>query len=224
MLRRLRQLGAFLLDLVYPPVCVLCGEYSQGELLCPACRRSSELLRSTGDQEMMTLYQNPDLDFLLAPFEYAGDLKPLLFSLKEHSDRRGVAFLAEEIASAFADSGLTADAVTCMPMSRRKLRKRGFNHAELLGRAVAKRLGLPFWAGLLAMDSAAATQHHLSREERQKNARKNITFGAGQVEGSTLLLIDDICTTGSSLSAASRVLKARGAVRIIAAAAAITVE
>ena len=51
MLRRLRQLGAFLLDLVYPPVCVLCGEYSQGELLCPACRRSSELLRSTGDDD-----------------------------------------------------------------------------------------------------------------------------------------------------------------------------
>lgn len=222
--RRLVQCGALLLDLVYPPVCVLCGEYSQGELLCPVCAQAADGLRSTGDQEQLTLGVHPEMDLLLSPFAYAGPVKNLLLSLKRRSDRRGVAYLSGEIAAAFADSGLTADGVTCMPMSRKKLRQRGFNHAELLGRAVASRLGLPFDPHLLRMDSAAATQHSLSRQDRLENARRNITAGPAEIPGGTLLLIDDICTTGSSLAAASRVLKQKGAVRVIAATAAITPE
>ena len=220
----LRDLPGWLLDLIYPPVCVLCGEYSAGELLCPACRNNLEEVRSDGSQEAEIRRLHPELELLVTPFLYTGDIRALLLRLKTASDHRAVDFLAEELAQALVDSGIPEVVVTCMPMSREKLRRRGFNHAELLAKAVAARLGSRFDAKLLEHHGGLTDQHSLSREQRGENARRVIRPGRSSPQGRVVLLVDDICTTGSSLAAAVSVLRGQGARQVIAAAAAVTPE
>lgn len=219
---KLRRIGSFLLDLVYPPVCVLCGEYSAGELLCPSCRDALELLRSDGFQEEEIRRLHPELGLLLTPFVYTGTVRSLLIRLKTHPDFRAVDFLAGELARAAADSGAVPDLVTCMPMSKEKLRRRGFNHARLLGEAAARDLGCRFDGGLLENTGGLTDQHSLAGNRRAEHARSSIRPGPKRLSGERVLLVDDICTTGSSLAAASEALRGLGAGEVIAAAAAIT--
>ena len=147
----LKKLGSRVLDLIYPPVCVLCGEYSAGEHLCPRCAASLDGLRSDGSQEAEICRLNPGLELLVTPFLYTGAMRSLLLRLKTTPDHRAVDFLADELAQSLADSGIPEVTVTCMPMSKEKLRRRGYNHAELLAKAVAVRLGCGFDGKLLGM-------------------------------------------------------------------------
>ena len=218
----LRDLTGWLLDLIYPPVCVLCGEYSAGELLCPACRNNLEEVRSDGSQEAEIRRLHPELELLVTPFLYTGDIRALLLRLKTASDPRAVDFLAEALAQALADSGIPEVVVTCMPMSREKLRRRGFNHAELLAKAVAARLGSRFDAKLLEHHGGLTDQHSLSREQRGENARRVIRPGRSSPQGRVVLLVDDICTTGATLAECARVLREAGAADVVCAAAALT--
>ena len=145
----LKKLGSRVLDLIYPPVCVLCGEYSAGEHLCPRCAAGLDSLRSDGSQEAEICRLNPGLELLVTPFLYTGAMRSLLLRLKTTPDHRAVDFLADELAQSLADSGIPEVTVTCMPMSKEKLRRRGYNHAELLAKAVAVRLGCGFDGKLL---------------------------------------------------------------------------
>lgn len=159
----LKKLGSRVLDLIYPPVCVLCGEYSAGEHLCPRCAASLDSLRSDGSQEAEICRLNPGLELLVTPFLYTGAMRSLLLRLKTTPDHRAVDFLADELAQSLADSGIPEVTVTCMPMSKEKLRRRGYNHAELLAKAVAVRLGCGFDGKLLEHHGGLTDQHTLSR-------------------------------------------------------------
>ena len=220
----LRRLGSRILDLVYPPVCVLCGEYSHGELLCSRCAGNLDSFRSDGSQEEEIRRLYPGLDLLVTPFLYTGSIRTLLLRLKTTPDHRAVDLLAEELAQALIDSGVPEAVVTCMPMSKEKLRRRGYNHAELLARAVAARLGDRFDGKMLEHHGGLTDQHSLSREKRAEHACASLRPGRSDPRGKTVILVDDICTTGSSFAAAVSVLRERGAVQVITAAAAITPE
>lgn len=82
----LKKLGSRVLDLIYPPVCVLCGEYSAGEHLCPRCAASLDSLRSDGSQEAEICRLNPGLELLVTPFLYTGAMRSLLLRLKTTPD------------------------------------------------------------------------------------------------------------------------------------------
>ena len=220
----LKKLGSRVLDLIYPPVCVLCGEYSAGEHLCPRCAAGLDSLRSDGSQEAEICRLNPGLELLVTPFLYTGAMRSLLLRLKTTPDHRAVDFLADELAQSLADSGIPEVTVTCMPMSKEKLRRRGYNHAELLAKAVAVRLGCGFDGKLLEHYGGLTDQHTLSREKREEHARASLRPGRGDPKGKTVLLVDDICTTGNSFAAAVSVLREQGALRVTTAAAAITPE
>lgn len=84
----LKKIGSRVLDLIYPPVCVLCGEYSAGEHLCPRCAAGLDSLRSDGSQEAEICRLNPGLELLVTPFLYTGAMRSLLLRLKTTPDHR----------------------------------------------------------------------------------------------------------------------------------------
>lgn len=107
------------------------------------------------------------------------------------------------------------DAVVPVPMSRAKLRRRGYNQAELLARALARRLELRCDTTLLAKRLERRTQSRLDRAERAANVRGAFTAMDGSASKS-ILLVDDVCTTGETLRACAATLRRAGAARVCA--------
>ncbi|HET6334908.1 MAG TPA: ComF family protein [Polyangiales bacterium] len=99
-------------------------------------------------------------------------------------------------------------AVVPIPLHPTKLRSRGFNPAALLARPVAVELGVPLQINWLQRDRATRTQAGLSRDARLANLKG--AFRAATAEPTTVLLIDDVRTTGTTLAEASAALTAKG--------------
>lgn len=212
-----------LLDLIYPPNCLICGDFSEGEPLCPHCRPAFESCRlTTAGPAREALCRCPHLGGLVSPFAYTGRVRDLLISLKERQDIRCQHLFAAEMAAALAGAEIRAELIACVPTTRAKLRVRGFNHAAVLAKAVSAETGLPLRTDLLAASGAGRAQHTLGRAARQQNATGRFHPAGPRLQGECVLLVDDICTTGSTLEACAKALLDAGAGRVVACTAALT--
>lgn len=107
------------------------------------------------------------------------------------------------------------DAIVPVPMHRAKLHKRGYNQAELLGRALGRRLGIRCQPAMLRKRLDRLPQSTLPRKDRAANVR-GAFVASPPARGKSLLLVDDICTTGETLRACARALLSEGAGRVCA--------
>ena len=100
-----------------------------------------------------------------------------------------------------------------VPAAPKTLHARGYNQAELLARRLAREAGLPFLRGALRKQNRVRSQVGLGAAERRRNVQGTIRIGRGiaRAAGKTLLLVDDVMTTGSTLAEACRALRAAGA-------------
>lgn len=107
------------------------------------------------------------------------------------------------------------DAVDCVipvPLHVRRQRERGYNQAELFARGIAKNMGKPMVADILIRTRETKAQAELSREERLVNiAGAFLCRVDGGIEGASVLLIDDVCTTTATLEQAALALREAGA-------------
>ena len=163
------------------------------------------------------------VDSCAALLTYAGTGRELVARLKYRNARSSVAFLARGMAAVAAAPGHTPgqrptiDVVTWAPTTPARLRERGFDQARLLARAVARELGLPCRPLLRRRAGPAQTG-------RDAVARRSGPgFTARRVlDGRRVLLVDDVVTTGATVTAAARALTSAGAVEVHVVAAART--
>lgn len=150
-----------------------------------------------------------------ALLEFRGPARDLVARIKYRNQRDALDWLAEGMAG-LVDRG-TIDLVTWAPTTGERRRRRGFDHGELLARRVARRLRLPVRSlleprrgpsltGLDAVERAQIAEFHPRR----------------QLGGRTVLVVDDVITTGSTFAAAGRALRLAGAGRLHGVAAAHT--
>jgi predicted amidophosphoribosyltransferase len=137
--------------------------------------------------------------------------------LKYDNHRDAVADLAAAIASQAAPD---VDLVTWVPASRRRARRRGFDQGEVLGRAVARSLGVASRRLLVRVGGAGQTG--AGRAERLDGPGLVLRDRGALVDDAVVLVVDDVRTTGASLAAAARALRAGGAVRVDGATLAAT--
>jgi len=124
----------------------------------------------------------------------------------------GTALATFATASDSTYAGLKFDLVMPVPMSSARQRVRGYNQAERLAQVVARELSVPLNTTAAARSRSVRPQVGLSREARQRNLAGAFTVKeTAIVTGKTILLIDDVSTTGSSLHEVSKALKAAGA-------------
>lgn len=152
--------------------------------------------------------------------EYRGSLERLLQALKfERHD-----FLDDALAGLLHDTmtgreDVAFDAIVAVPMSRARERRRGYNQAELLARALSLRTAIRCDMTLLARRGERATQSTLPKRARAANVRG--AFAASpRVKSKSILIVDDICTTGETLRACAAALRDAGAARVCAIAVA----
>ena len=151
---------------------------------------------------------------------YSGPVRASLHALKYRGERRLGEPLGLAMAERWRQAGRGAELVTWVPVHRSRLRERGFDQAEALARVVAAALGLPVERCLVRQQRTTA-QHTLGRRARAGNtvgAFEASEHAGVQMQGRWLLLVDDIVTTGATLSACAGALHAGGAAAVSALA------
>lgn len=216
-------LGEGILALPFPPRCLHCGAPTAAlNALCEQCEEQLPRLDGVRCWRCQKLLADPRVDlcrpcgtrdwgFDLARFlgPYEGGWSTLVQALKFEKERAIVRFLSERLAAYLARESLFADLemITYVPMTRRDRRRRGFNQAQLLAKALGKRIGIPV-CRLLAKVQQTSRQALLPAPKRRVNLR-----GAFQLIRSgeeKVLLVDDIYTTGSTVEECARTLKSGG--------------
>ena len=206
----------WLLDLLFPPKCVFCGKLlaEEEKKICRNCRND---LPETERRQAVPLTTG-----CVAPFQYSGVVRESILRYKFGGRQHYAAVYGPMIASRL--QGCKADLVTFVPVSRRRKFSRGYDQAELLARETAKSLTLPC--------AKVLRKKHTRKQSGMKDAaarRANIS-GAfalrdnADVREKHILLIDDICTTGATLSEAALVLHTAGAKAVSCAVLALTDE
>jgi predicted amidophosphoribosyltransferase len=181
--------------------CVLCAR--PGAVVCPTC--------AAGLARAPSLPCPLGLDLCSAVFDYAA-ARGLITALKNGDRRDLVAWLAAPMAARLVPAAGTI--VTWAPTGGPRRRARGFDQAELLARAVARRWGLPC-RPLLQRRPGPAQAGRTAGERRT-----NPSFQARAPVAPAIVVVDDVATTGATLVAAARALRAAGARQVSAAVAA----
>ena len=199
-----------LLDALVPPSCWACREPAPRGVLCDACEAVMPWL----DRPCTRLRSGP-LDAAWAPLAYAGPARDLVHTLKFRNApgvARGMArHITDGVPPHVFSPGWTIVPVPAHPGRRRA---RGFDHADALARALARRTGLPLARALRRGGGSHAHQRGLGRAARLAGAGLRIDVTGPPI--GRVLLVDDVRTTGATVAVCAAALRARGTSRVVA--------
>lgn len=189
-----------------PPWCSRCGtpfayDMGEGAVCHPCVRRKSPL------------------DILRAPLAYDDASKPLILRIKHAGRLDGVAMMGRWMAHALRDIPISPHRtiITPVPLHPSRLRQRKYNQSALLAEALGTCLDIPI-AHVLTRHRATPSQAGMTARDRARNVAGAFRVQAadqGQIDSLDVILVDDVYTTGATLSACARTLRRAGAARII---------
>lgn len=230
-----KNVKAFALDLIFPNRCPLCGEVINWKK--EYCQTCYDKLPCTGEEfchgcgnimSSCICHKNENLfSRCYSAFYYSDSAKGGVVYLKNTKNYVFPRLFAEKIRSDIDsdDYKFKADCIVPVPMTKTKLRKRGFNQAEVLADALGKQLGLPIYGDALVKSISFVAQHKLSAVQRKSNAARLYSAGKNtDLKGKTVIIVDDVMTTGSTINSCAEILLEMGADKIIAAVAASTIN
>lgn len=203
----------WLLDLLFPPKCPFCGKLlERGTLLCPECGKSLPWLTEAEAEKAVELTEG-----CVSPLRYEGIVREGIHGFKFHGKSARSRAFGVLIAQCVHDHGLTADLVSWPPLSKKRLRQRGYDQARLLAEAVGKELGLPVLRTLDKEDRPAQSGLEGEGERRANLLGAYSAHSPEAFRGKTILLIDDVVTTGATLSECAKTLALAGAGKVLCA-------
>ena len=205
-----------LLNLLFPKLCLGCKR--EGSHCCEDCLSLLSLARapsvisahsSLSALYCATSYEDKFVQRLIHSFKYRPFLrdlaKPLAFSIIAH-----ISLLNKPI--------YPPDVICPIPLHRRRLKWRGYNHAEELAKQLGKAFSLPVVSNALIKRKHTAPQVSLGREERLRSMKGVFEVRNPQaIASKNILLVDDVYTTGATMEECARVLKKAGAARVFGA-------
>lgn len=224
----MRTLMDKLLTAFYPHHCFLCDAVLPSDKrLCAAClTRAPYVLPPVcercgrGEDVCICGGHTHAFERCISPFYHEGVAQESILRLKQRYDTVVAAGFAVEMAEVIRREygGIAFDVVTSVPLHKKDLRARGFDQAKGLAQTLADRLGLPYAATLTKL-THTQPQKELSAIRRRGNLL-GVFDVIADVEGRTILLVDDVITTGSTLDECAKMLKIFGADEVYAVTAA----
>lgn len=230
----LTELAQGFCDLLYPPACLLCQQNLPDEMrdnsLCTGCRGTIDLnippfctqcsrhLGTTGkicrqcsdashdfDEAWAAALYNKEMRHLIHLFKYAGKT-----GLAKEFSRSIVSFLEQ-----YSIRLNSYDLVTAVPLHSSRMRERGYNQGELLARQVAAALNIPCAPEILSRARATEYQARLSPKQRWTNIDGAFRIKHPErFQNKSILVVDDLFTTGTTASEIAKILKRSGAARV----------
>ncbi len=226
----------FFLDLLFPPRCVICDEVTDDKergvckacagkiayMKPPFCMKCGKKMNEDGEYckdcmrkehryiQGMALYDYAEMSGALYRFKYAGRSEYARFFGRELA-KKGREWLAF----------IRPDALIPVPIHPSRKRARGYNQAELIARELSRHTKIPVNCNLVARTKKTLPQRELSERGRQNNLKKAFKILQNDVKLSTIVIVDDIYTTGSTIDAMAEVLSEIGVKKIYYMALAI---
>lgn len=212
----------FLLDFAFPCYCVSCGTpvSSKNNHLCSRClsslktaEKGCSVCSSVTDRGVCGFCSGrmfyPSKHISL--FEYEGAVKGIIHGLKFGGLMNVYKVLAPFLSDSLEEFGSSIDFITSVPMNRKKYAARGYNQSELLALSLSKASGIHF-CRFLREKKGSAHQREFSYSSRYINVIDRYeTIRNCNINEKTILLIDDVFTTGATINECSRILLAAGA-------------
>lgn len=226
-----------LLDIIYPPRCHICQgviekDREDNNRICPDCLSSFTTISSpfcticgkpfaslSGENHPCEncLRQPPAYDILAAPYLYEGYLLQAIHQLK-YSGKTHLAGSLGALLASFAKGWLEGEKdlmIMPIPLHAKRLRERGFNQSLLLARAMAADLDLEIDFLSLRRKRFTKPQINLKFHERHKNVKNAFEIsGRGIIKGKSVILLDDVATTGNTMNECARTLKRAGCEKV----------
>jgi ComF family protein len=222
-----------ILQFVYPPLCLACGETLEGHerLVCGSCWQSIETVHAEDDEYqrfLAKLTSDGIISGLFSPFyfEKEGKLQTIIHGLKYQGyTSLGVKAgrkVGDRIES--ANDLPKADVLLPVPLHPLKKRERGYNQSELICQGIQEVTRIPVRADLLRRRKYTVSQTQLSFDERKENVGDAFEINEKRrddISGKSFIIVDDVITTGSTINACANALAAAGAKSVHAAAIAL---
>lgn len=206
----------FILSLVFPSFCVGCD--AEGSFLCASCERSCVIQRAP-----VTHSGASTISLTYAATEYRDQpiVQKLIATLKYKKAKDAARRCADLVASHLhlAHFVPPADCVmTAVPLHIKRLRERGFNQADHIARIIGETYSIPYMPNILIRRVHTPAQAHMDdRKKRLENMRGAFRcIETGAIHKKTVIIVDDVMTTGATLEACARALKDAGARKVIA--------
>ena len=215
----LSKLARSALGLLFPLSCSVCG--SEGRYLCPGCEPKLPKLQepycqrcADPDEEGVCDWcraQPPAFDGVRAPYLMEEAVRGMIHHFKYRNLRAAAPELGRLLADYLEANPIRADVLVPVPLHPRRERERGYNQAELLAREVGKRTGLPIDTQAVRRTRDTPPQVSMSgHDDRRRAVHEAFDCGSG-LAGRRVMVIDDVVTSGSTMSACATALKAAGA-------------
>jgi len=221
----LQRLASSALDLLFPPVCGGCGK--AGSRWCLECQHRVQILNGTvcevcglpqDTDEVCTTCraERPHFHALRAWAVFEDPIRKALHRLKYSRDFSMGEALAVQMVDFAKGLNWNADMLLPIPLGRQRMKERGYNQVGMIAKPLARALGIEFAPKVLVRCKETRTQVGLSKQERQRNVLGVFQVEAGAVNGKNILVLDDVSTTGSTLSSSAEALLLSGAKDVFA--------
>lgn len=209
------------MDWIYPPHCAGCS--SPGNRFCQTCLSLVKVIdqdkvcpRCGIPQSTVELCQEcavgePEFTAVRSWGLYEGPIRKAIHRLKYQNDLGVSEDLAKPLSLLLEDLNWHIDLVLPVPLSRMRMRSRGYNQSAMLARWIAGARGVPYNAACLTRSKDTISQVGLSGEERRRNVLGAFEAVPDLAAGKSLLVIDDVTTTGATMQACAKALILAGA-------------
>lgn len=208
-------------DFLFPRRCVVCDDavFPWGKLICFSCKDKLKKVIdpfcmccgkkiSSLEIELCFDCKNKKHEFVRGRALYEYDsVKESIFRFKYQKRAEYAQFFAEEVVNFLGEEmrGWKADALVPVPLHKSRLRKRGYNQAELMANLISEKINIPVKTSLIIRCKKTLPQKKLDHLERQNNLKKAFKLVENDVKLRTIIIIDDIYTTGSTIDAMTKV-------------------
>lgn len=215
------------LDLLFPPKCIICG--SKNGWFCEkclnaipltpqsVCEKCGNILATEQACHQCQIYPLNHIDGIYSFTSFEEHLiRPAIHGLKYKGYKVLAGPLGQLLIKAYKRYDITADVIIPVPLHPSRFKERGYNQSTALAKELSRILGIPLNTQILSRTRKTNVQARLTGQERRQNVHQAFVCHNrhAAVQGITVLLIDDVCTTGFTMDACAAALKAGGAMSV----------